>query len=119
MRQTGRTTRQIQNAPRGALYVWVNERLHYPRALGRGDLEFVSPASMGHRLTGRRSGDIVIDHAACLTLEQLDLLLTRLDYSDQIERHNGRKEASEAHVLRPADPNARDHTARRPEAAEA
>ncbi len=69
-RQIGLTTQQMQAAPKGAVFVWCNERLEYPRALahkmGRDDLNIVSPhwlerIFVGHALTG-----LVVDHAARL-----------------------------------------------------
>lgn len=67
-RGTGRTSRQMVEAPLGAVYVWCNAFRQYPcelaRHLGRDDLEIVTPlwlaaaSSRGRWLTG-----LVIDHA--------------------------------------------------------
>lgn len=68
-RGTGRTTRQIQAAPKGAIFVWVNSgSIQYARdlaaSLGRSDLTIVSPSwleerrFMGLELTG-----LIADHA--------------------------------------------------------
>lgn len=64
-------------APRHAVYVWVNFLLNYPRSLahrvGRDDLEIIAPEHMlrsgfmGRELTG-----IVLDHATVLDSRQLD-----------------------------------------------
>lgn len=67
-RRSGLTTRQMQEAPHGAVYVWVNSRLDYPvrhaRALGRNDLEIVPLSWLdGHRWRGRDITGLVIDHA--------------------------------------------------------
>lgn len=67
-RQTGRTTREMQIAPKNAVYVWCNSRIDYPRALaraiGREDL-VIRPLSWltmqsvaGHKFSG-----IALDHA--------------------------------------------------------
>lgn len=67
-RQTGITTRQMQNAPRGALYIWPNNQFGYPRALAasidRQDLEIVSVGSLRvESIKGKRIQGFVIDHA--------------------------------------------------------
>ena len=61
-RGTGRTTRQMENAPYGATFVWCsNHGLHYPRMLakhlGRDDLIIVGPF---HELAGIEH--VVTDH---------------------------------------------------------
>lgn len=47
-RQSGRTTRIMQTAPRGAFFVWGTDDLRYPKALaaklGREDLQIVGPS---------------------------------------------------------------------------
>ena len=47
MRQSGRSSEQMKAAPAGAVYVWVNSMLGYPKALaravGREDLRIVGP----------------------------------------------------------------------------
>jgi hypothetical protein len=75
-RQSGATAAQMKDAPRDAIYIWVNNKLAYPRALarllGREDLDIRSPvffetdARFGHR------GAIVIDHATRLTPRQAE-----------------------------------------------
>lgn len=86
---TGRTTRQMQTAPQGALYVWHNVRLGFPRnlarELGRTDLVIVSPLwlSNGQQWFGRVWPGVVVDHAAIarFTPEQqrgLEIILTRM-----------------------------------------
>ncbi len=72
-RGDGTTTRQMQDAAKGAYFVWVNGQLQYPRRLaakiGRDDLNIVSSEFFGdmHRWRGIEFSDIVIDHAAYLT----------------------------------------------------
>lgn len=70
-RQSGRTTRQMQEAPARATYVWVNERLEYPRALakmlGRDDLRITGPTTVIRALNDSdRRRYVVVDHAAVL-----------------------------------------------------
>jgi hypothetical protein len=74
-RGTGRTKAQMLNAPRGAIFVWVNHHLDYPRALarsiGRDDLEFVSPERLEYScFDGRELSAVILDHAAHLTSRQ-------------------------------------------------
>lgn len=76
-RGDGATTRQMQAAPKGSLFVWVNGALSYPRTLAirleRTDLEIVSPFDLEHdKLRGKTWPAIVIDHAADLTGRQWD-----------------------------------------------
>lgn len=66
-RGSGQTTRKMQSAPYGAIYIWCNSGLEYPRALarhiGRQDLIIRSPAyfeNFGYR--GLRI-PVVLDHA--------------------------------------------------------
>jgi|GEM_PF-5536226 len=68
VQQTGRTTEQMQKAPRDAVFVWCNGRVHYPRelarALGRHDLQIMPSSylrSPGNVLSCKRR--VVVDHA--------------------------------------------------------
>lgn len=67
-RQSGRTTKQIVEAPRFAVYVWVNHHLTYPkglaRYLGRDDITFVSPSWLSMRTSRMNTRPIVVDHEA-------------------------------------------------------
>jgi len=73
-RQSGWTSQQMREAPQGAVYVWCNAHLDYPRDLARHlrreDLVIVAPHQIEWpettRYRTRRSG-IVLDHAARLT----------------------------------------------------
>lgn len=71
-RGEGRTTQQMKAAPKGAIYVWCNNHLHYPRqlslALGRLDLTIVGPEWLKRK--GYTNTEVVVDHAAELTFEQ-------------------------------------------------
>lgn len=76
-RRTGRTTRQMQEAPMGAVFVWCNDALTYPRLLAqrlcRGDLRIIGPSQLNERLRGYHTV-VIIDHAADLTERQRDFL---------------------------------------------
>lgn len=65
-RRAGRTTEQIKTAPPGAVFVWANDQLSYPkelaRALGRGDLRIVPPSWLDDRSHGCRN-PVRLDHA--------------------------------------------------------
>jgi hypothetical protein len=83
-RGTGRTTKQITEAPRYALYVMPNKQfLCYAGRIrertGRGDLTFTWP-EMLERWSGVEAFGVVVDHAAVLTTKQkciVDLLQAR------------------------------------------
>jgi hypothetical protein len=78
-RGSGRTTRQMQQAPHGAVFIWcvarsVNYARDLARSLKREDLRIMTPAALdppGHRLMGIRV-TIVLDHACSLTDRQLE-----------------------------------------------
>ena len=76
MRQSGRTTELMKEAPPGSVYVWVNHHLDYPlalaQALGRGDLQIVSPSWLDYRWRGLQISGLVLDHAVDLTEQQWD-----------------------------------------------
>jgi hypothetical protein len=72
---TGRTTKQMLEAPRRAFYVWYSSAKAYPNALakhlGREDLTIVAPAFFGYKGRGRGlKVNIVVDHACVLTVSQ-------------------------------------------------
>lgn len=76
-RQTGETTRQMESAPKAAVFVWCNGALSYPKdlaqKLGRTDLKIVGPDWLtngywrGLELTG-----LVVDHATNFTGKLMD-----------------------------------------------
>ncbi len=85
MRGDGSTTRQMQAAPKDALFVWVNGHLDYPKMLakelGREDLKIVAPSFLDYdQWRGIRYSGVVVDHAAHLNDKQIDSLY-------QIEAH--------------------------------
>lgn len=74
-RGSGRTTAAMKAAPKGAVYVWVNHHLDYPkylaRKLDREDLVIVGPDWLTDRKwRGRVFPGIIKDHAAELTSKQ-------------------------------------------------
>lgn len=78
-RQAGNTTRQMKEAPMGAVFVWCNSHVHYPqalsRALSRSDL-VVRPMSWldPRNVMGRSLQAVVVDHAARLDAQMLEAL---------------------------------------------
>ena len=68
-RGTGQTTQQLKGAPTGAIFVWLNSDLWYPRKLalelGRKDLKIVGPAFLTNKgnFMGRGYMEIIFDHA--------------------------------------------------------
>lgn len=74
-RQTGRTTRQMQDAPRRAVYAWCNSNLHYPlalaKAINRGDLHIIAPHTLQmNKLRAQTLSAVILDHACDLTVQQ-------------------------------------------------
>lgn len=67
MRGSGKTTKQIENAPRDAVFVWVNEHLQYANdiafMLGRIDIEVVGPSWLRGNEWRGRIFPLVVDHA--------------------------------------------------------
>lgn len=78
-RQTGKTTRAMLEAPRGATFVWCNAALAYPVALakylGREDLQIVPASRITHDWLAGRKVKIVLDPDTwrMLTREQRDV----------------------------------------------
>lgn len=74
-RGSGSTTKQIKNAPLGAIYVWLNNDLHYPRRIAeeqkRTDIKFVGPNWLDKQgFRGLSLSGLILDHATHLTDEQ-------------------------------------------------
>lgn len=69
-RGTGRTTRQMQEAPHGSVFIWCNDSTNYPRQvakeLGREDLKIFRLDVLDDRnqLRGLLIPAIILDHAA-------------------------------------------------------
>lgn len=76
--QQGKTAQQMLNAPHGAVYVWVNDSLSYPKALarrlGRDDLDIKTLTWLDddNHFMGREYSGVVLDHAAVPTGKQMD-----------------------------------------------
>lgn len=67
-RQTGRTTRQLEEAPQGTIFVWYNGHTDYPHALarklGREDIKIKPFSWLDERnVRGLRGTNVVLDHA--------------------------------------------------------
>lgn len=78
-RGTGRTTRQMLSAPKGAHFIWLTQDLHYPLELskkcGREDLRIVGPDWLiGEKFRSEVSHGIVLDHAVRLNEYEFSLL---------------------------------------------
>lgn len=73
-RQSGLTTAQMREAPHGAIFVWVNGNLSYPRhlarSLGREDLQIVPLSWLQERNARTPTTGVVLDHAACMFMNQ-------------------------------------------------
>jgi hypothetical protein len=66
-RGTGRTTKQMRDAPQGAIFVWCNGHTDYPRALarhlGREDLRIEPRSFVESNTHMATSKPIIQDHA--------------------------------------------------------
>ena len=76
-RRTGRTTRQIENLPYGAIFIWCSGSTHCPKMLakklGREDVEIFSISVLDQdTLRGREVTGMGLDHAAKLSTSQLE-----------------------------------------------
>ena len=73
-RASGRTTKQMEEAPHGAHFLWCNEFIEYPRSLakkiGRDDLRIVSPSWLETGWRGIELSGLVVDHTCRLTEQQ-------------------------------------------------
>ena len=78
-RFTGKTTKQMKDAPLNSIYIWVHTDLYYPRALAtylnRTDLDIVPPHWLNDfKWEGKIFSGIIADHAVRFTCKQWDLL---------------------------------------------
>ena len=75
-RGAGATTKQIEAAPKGAVFVWCNGHTDYAirlaQKIGREDLRIESPTWLEDRWRGLELTGVVVDHAARLTDRQWD-----------------------------------------------
>jgi len=79
IRGTGRTTKQMETAPKGAIFVWLNSDLTCPRniarKINREDLQIVAVSWITREHLLGRKNKIVVDHAAWLDVKQLAILI--------------------------------------------
>lgn len=73
-RQSGKTTKQMTDAPENAVFIWCNGHMAYPellaRAIGRDDLAIWPLHRLSARnLRGRKFSALVLDHAAYISEE--------------------------------------------------
>lgn len=85
MRQSGRTTKQMLDAPHDAVFIWCNNETFYAKCLasdiGRGDLKIVPPNWLRDGWRGRTFSGIIVDHAVRLSIDEsaaLDEAMTRV-----------------------------------------
>ena len=74
-RQTGRTMKQMMEAPLGSIFITVNASTIYSdnlaRFLGRGDLQIIPPSWFNtSRTIGKDVPAVIVDHAALFTDSQ-------------------------------------------------
>jgi hypothetical protein len=79
MRQTGQTSKQIQDAPVDSVFVWVINDVRYPeqlaRTLGRTDLKIVGRSWItSERWRGLRLSGVVVDHSIRPSIDELEAL---------------------------------------------
>jgi hypothetical protein len=82
-RGSGKTAKQMKDAPHGAIFIWINGDTCYAKNLaldmGRDDLEIVSPYWLeSDKCRGRKLSGVVVDHAAHLNSRQcarMDMVL--------------------------------------------
>ena len=71
----GTTSRQMLNAPKDAVFVWLSDDLAYPlklaKELGRNDLDVRPKGWLCSRNVRGLTRHIVIDHAASLGIDEL------------------------------------------------
>lgn len=85
-RGTGKTTKQLKEAPLYSVFIWCNNNLHYPIALARSlkriDIKIVAPNWIeSDEWHGIKLSGVIIDHAAELTPIQCEIywiILNRL-----------------------------------------
>lgn len=85
LRQTGRTTKQIERAPQGAVFIWCNAHLNYPvrlaKRLGREDLKIITlqQFQQGYYVSWLNElNGIVVDHYAEPDLTERDKKIIKL-----------------------------------------
>lgn len=91
LRGSGRTTRQMREASEGAIFIWVNGDLFYPKRLAkhldRTDIKVIRPSELlleNHH--GSQVSGVVLDHAANLTAGQWDYYCELLERAKLFKR---------------------------------
>lgn len=73
-RLSGSTTRQMEDAPQNAIFIWCNSDTYYPKRLaeklGRKDLRIKSPDWLDYGWRGLYLSGVILDHAVNLTRSQ-------------------------------------------------
>ncbi len=76
--QTGKTSQQMKHAAKGAVYIWPNSFMDYPKDLakflGRTDLDITFPSVFLNKYRGKKISGVVVDHATQLSQEQREFL---------------------------------------------
>ena len=76
-RGTGRTTKQMKEAPQNAVFIWgtpgsIEYAVDLARKIGREDLQIKTPVWLKDQWKGLRLTGVVVDHAAPLSSEQAE-----------------------------------------------
>lgn len=81
VRGSGRTRRQLESAKRGAIFIWCNDHIGYPKQLaldiGRGDILIHGRTDLddgAYRFRGRMYPEVVTDHACHFSDVDLEVL---------------------------------------------
>ena len=78
-RGTGRTTKQMESAEKGAVFVWCNSDIEYPisiaKKIGRDDLKIVRLSWLdGYIWRGTELSGLIIDHDCRLSDNQINAI---------------------------------------------
>lgn len=95
-RRTRRTTKQLECAPKGAVFLWCNADTEYPkrlaRRIGREDINIQGKHVLGNCaewFRGRRITGLVIDHAVQLTDDEyINLSIAKMSLCNKIRKGN-------------------------------
>ena len=74
-RGTGRTTKQMKEAPQNAVFIWgtpgsIGYAVDLARRIGREDLQIKTPVWLKDNWQGLKLSGVVVDHATTLNDEQ-------------------------------------------------
>jgi hypothetical protein len=102
LRQSGRTAKQMLDAPEGAIFIWCNANLLYPiklaQCLDRPDLIIRGPHALNTKSTfaGMPLTGFIVDHACELTQKQSEhweFIMTCMRRSGALQMDGGRQYA--------------------------